>query len=260
LALPVALLVSAGIALLGWAARALTIGGAALATLVGTAVLAGTGWPGCAALAAFFTGSSLVSRLLPDPTAQLDAKGARRDGWQVLANGGPAAAGALLEPGHPGLGLWIVTASLATAAADTWATSFGGLSRTWPREIPTGRTVPPGTSGGVTPVGSIGGAVGAVVVAAAGASTTGDFALFPAAIVIGIAGMVLDSLAGTWAQARFHCPRCDTLCERAVHHCGEPATHQKGWRWLNNDGVNAIATGFGALMGWLAWGWLRPLS
>jgi Integral membrane protein DUF92 len=44
------------------------------------------------------------------------AKGARRDAWQVLANGGPATL--LLALGEPGG----FVGALATAGADTWAT------------------------------------------------------------------------------------------------------------------------------------------
>ena len=65
------------------------------AWLVGTLVLHGTGWEGGGVLAAFFVSSSLVSRGAPRPPG-LDPKGDRRDHRQVLANGGVAAAAALL--------------------------------------------------------------------------------------------------------------------------------------------------------------------
>ncbi|HXE57129.1 MAG TPA: DUF92 domain-containing protein, partial [Gemmatimonadales bacterium] len=153
-----AALASLAAALLAWRAGTLTRGGAVAATLVGTAVLAGTGWPGAAALAAFFVSSNLVDRLVairhPAPG---EAKGSRRDQWQVLANGGPAAVGGLLGVAEPGLGLWVVSASLAAAGADTWATALGATSPHPPRHVLTRTPVPPGTSGGVTLRGTLGG-------------------------------------------------------------------------------------------------------
>ncbi len=127
--LHLAFAVSLAVALAGYAARALTRAGALTATTVGTLIVWRTGGSGLAALGAFFVGSSLISRLAPDPGGPLlDAKGATRDPWQVLANGGAAALAALLA-GSNQAALWSVTGSLAAAAADTWATSAGGWSR-----------------------------------------------------------------------------------------------------------------------------------
>ena len=61
---------------------------------------------------------------------------ARRQGQPARRRAGPrqrrrGGAGRPL----PGAGLWIVTASLAAAAADTWATSTGGWSRTAPAQL-----------------------------------------------------------------------------------------------------------------------------
>jgi len=61
ISLLVAVLLSAG----GWAAAALTSGGAVAATLVGVAVLRGAGWPGAAVLGAFFILSSALGRIAP---------------------------------------------------------------------------------------------------------------------------------------------------------------------------------------------------
>lgn len=200
-------------------------------------------------------GSTLVSRLNPDPAADaLEAKGSRRDPWQVLANGAAAAVAALLVRGHPPV-LWPVTASLAAAAADTWATSWGARNRTPPRHIVRWTPVPAGTSGGVSAAGTAGAAAGAFLVAAAGAAGAGDPALFVPAAVIGFTGMLLDSLLGAIAQGRFRCPRCDVPTERRRHHCGERAVRIGGWSWLDNDGVNALTTLFGAAAGWAMWLW-----
>jgi uncharacterized protein (TIGR00297 family) len=249
LPLPLALLISTAIAVAGWRLHALTGAGAAAATMVGTLIVWGTGGSGLMALGAFFLGSSAVSRLAPDRTGAFDAKGQRRDPAQVLANGGAAALGALV----PAAGLWIVTSALAAAAADTWATSVGGWSRVWPRDILTLRPVPPGTNGGVSGIGSFGAALGAASVSAAAGLGANSWALFSLALVVGMLGMLADSILGAALQGRFHCDACDLSTERRVHRCGRPSRPTGGISWLSNDAVNALATLVAALAGYAAW-------
>ncbi len=255
--LPVAGGLAALVAIAAWRVRALTGPGALAATAVGTAILRGAGWPGGAALAAFFVSSSAISRLAPPtPSLAADAKGNRRDPWQVLANGGPAAVGALLAGHNSTLALWIVTASLAAAAADTWATSTGAWSRYPPRHLLRWRPVPAGTSGGVTLLGTLGALAGALLVALAGAGAGGGARLLPAATLVGFSAMVVDSGLGASGQGRFRCPYCGISSEQRVHRCGTPTERVGGAVWLNNDGVNAVSTGVAALAGWAAWRWL----
>jgi len=75
-----------------------------------------------------------------------------------------------------------------------------------------------------------------------------------AAIVVaaGLAGMAVDSLLGATAQGLFECPACAARTERGVAVCHEPVVLIKGWRWLDNDGVNLAATltGAGVAVGW----------
>ena len=246
-------------AVLAYRAATLTGSGALAASLVGTLVLHGTGWEGGGVLAAFFVSSSLVSRGAPAPPG-LDPKSDRRDHRQVLANGGVAAAGALLGLRDPQLGVWLLTSALAAAAADTWATAFGARSAVPPRLILDGRVVPPGTSGGITRLGSAGGAAGALLVAAVGALAAGTPALLPVAALVGFGGMVLDSSLGAAAQGRFRCVECAERSEWRVHRCGRPTTHEGGLVWLDNDGVNLAAGAGAAVVAWAAWVWLCPCS
>jgi uncharacterized protein (TIGR00297 family) len=251
----VATAVSLGVALAAWRSGALTGRGVPAATFVGAAILWSTGWPGGAALAAFFLPSTLVGRLALRRPSASDARGERRDEIQVLANGAAAAVGALGEFAAPGLGLWIATSALAAAAADTWATSLGAWSPTEPRLLLSGRRVPRGASGGVSPSGTVGGVVGALLVAITGAVAGHATRLALWGTVIGVAGMGLDSLLGATVQARFECPVCGAQSERRRHRCGTPTRVVGGWRWLDNDGVNALATCVAGLAGALAWAW-----
>ncbi|MFI5235510.1 MAG: DUF92 domain-containing protein [Gemmatimonadales bacterium] len=252
---------SAAVAVLAWAGRALTTRGAVLAAAIGALVLWGGGWAGGAALLAFFLSSSALSRLCPDPAAvKGEAKGQRRDAGQVAANGGAAALAALLALHDGRLALWAITASLAAAAADTWATAIGGTSPTPPRHLISGRTVAAGTSGAITGRGTLAAVAGAAFVAWAAGMASGDAALIPLATGIGFVGMGIDSLAGAVLQGRFHCPVCDLPTERAVHRCGTHAVPTGGLPWLTNDGVNALATGAAAVLGACCWLWLARFS
>jgi uncharacterized protein (TIGR00297 family) len=230
----VAVGVSAGVAVAARLLQALTRSGALAAIPVGSAILWATGWPGAFVLGTFFLSSTLVGRAAGSaaPGASV-GEGAPRDHRQVLANGAPAAIGALAEPIEAGLGLWLVTVALAAAGSDTWATGMGALSPRPPRDILRGRVVPPGSDGGVTWFGSLGGLIGAALVGLAGAATsaTRPGALYLAATGVGFAAMVLDSVLGSGLQGR------------------------KGWRWLDNNGVNAAAVVAALGAGLLAWLW-----
>jgi uncharacterized membrane protein len=226
---------------------------------VGTIVLYGTGWEGGGVLAAFFVSSSLISRGAPRP-AGLDPKSDRRDHRQVFANGGVAAAAAGRGLGEPQQGKWRQSSGRAGGAAAPRATRVGARSAAAPRLILGGGVVAPGTSGGITPLGSAGGAAGALLVAATGALAAGVPALLPVAALVGFGGMLLDSAIGAAAQGRFRCVHCGELSEWRMHRCGRPTVHLGGLTWLDNDAVN-LAAGLGAaIAGWAAWAWLCPCA
>lgn len=247
-----AAIVSGAVSALAWRAGALRWSGGVAAGAVGTAVLVAAGWPGGLILLAFFLPSSAVSRLWPAPTSSLDAKDDRRDGWQVLANGGVPAAAAVMV--GPDAAPWVLAAGLAAAAADTWATAVGAHSRTAPRHLLRGVVVPPGTSGGVSPLGTAGAAAGAAIVALAAAPFLG-WRGTGVVWLIGIGGMLLDSLFGAALQGRFRCGSCGADSEQTRHRCGQLTHHLGGLAWLTNDGVNALATTAATAAGWAAWAW-----
>ena len=261
-----AFLTAAAIGAVARRTRALTVGGAAAATAVGTVVFARGGLPAAAALVAFFVTSSAFSRFRQREKAQrrvlAQAKGAERDAWQVAANGGVAAP-CLGILGHRGVGGFL--GALAAAAADTWATELGLLATRPPRLLTTLRPVPPGTSGGVTPEGTLAAIAGAATVGASWeairwlqACRLRERRSRPgrrcgAVLVAGAAGSLgalADSLLGAAVQAEYWCPRCAEPTEARLHpRCGRATVLVRGRPWIDNDVVNALATATGALVG-----------
>ena len=240
--------------------RALTLDGALAAAALGGMVLFRGGIPAAGSLLAFFISSSALSRLGQRRKAfrpMTQAKGPRRDAWQVLANGGWATLCVALGQRRAFVG------ALAAASADTWATEVGMLGGRQARLITTLRRVAAGTSGGITPEGLAASLGGALVVGLAWSLLGGgrrdsrrrqqswQCDLLVAASA-GLGGSLADSVLGATVQALYHCPRCSAETEEPVHRpCGQPTRLVRGYWWITNDTVNALATLAGAAIGGL---------
>lgn len=237
----------------GFLDRSGAAAGAALAFLV----VGFGGWAWAVPSLIFFVLSSLLSRVgrrRKEASERRHAKGSVRDAGQVLANGGVGGVLLLLYALHPAeLFYWGFLGAFAAAAADTWATELGQLSRARPRLLLVGPPVPKGTSGGISPVGLGAAAAGALAVAAGGglaagealpaASTAGGVLLVAAS---GWLGSVVDSLAGATLQAVYLDPSTQETTERS-RGPGGAYPLVRGRPWLDNDGVNLLATAAGAL-------------
>ncbi len=254
-------------------AGALSRSGMVAAILLGTIVFGLGGLPWAVLLIAFFISSSLLSRLFSRRKERMEekfSKGHRRDAAQVLANGGIAGLCVLLWQVFPGaLWPWLAFAgALAAANADTWATELGVLSKSPPRSLRTGRVVEPGDSGGVSRMGLIAATGGSLLIAGLavlpwpglpsepGLETRGLVMLL--ITLAGLGGSLVDSLLGATVQVIYTCPACGKETERhPLHRCGTKTVYKRGWRWMNNDAVNAFCTASGVIIV-LAGGMLLP--
>jgi uncharacterized protein (TIGR00297 family) len=255
------MILSTGISLLALRRRSLSCSGVAGAVITGTTTFGLGGWAWGLTLIFFFISSSALSHFRERDKAHIAddkfSKGSQRDLGQVAANGGAATLLALaygmarspllrqlLQAGYVGV--------LATATADTWATEIGVLSSHQPRLITTGGRVSPGTSGGVTLLGTAMAALGALILGIVfwilQRCRTSLAFLPPLALVSGLAGSISDSLLGATVQAMYHCPACNKETERRIHTCGTKTRPLRGLSWLNNDAVNFIATLCGGLV------------
>jgi uncharacterized protein (TIGR00297 family) len=259
--------------LIGWVAyrrAALSRSGAVGAVITGTLIFGFGGWVWGMLLITFFVLSSLLSHYqasTKERLAEKFAKGSRRDLGQVLANGGIGALLALVSPliSSPAM-LFAFSGAIATVNADTWATELGVLGRRPPRLITTGQVVEPGTSGGVSLLGTLatlagGGVIGLAAftyrmidntlggVAAAQVGEPGIGALLiPAGALGGLAGSLFDSLLGATAQAIYYSEGRHKETERPIDPDGTPNRLIRGRRWLNNDLVNLLSSLIGMLV------------
>ncbi|MFX0063434.1 MAG: DUF92 domain-containing protein [Candidatus Hermodarchaeota archaeon] len=218
----------------------------------------------------FFLSASFLTKYkhhLKEGVQEKFDKGGRRDAWQVLANSATTLVIAvligwyslpdLISPLFFGL-----AAYFASTNADTFSTEVGILAKSDPRWILNPRqTVEKGTSGGVTLLGTLAGAIGALEI---GIMLFIGTLIFPTPgktiidgiIAIGVvtfAGMVgnfVDSLLGATVQGFYYCPTCELGTEKKIHlKCGGTKTQKtRGLDFFTNDWVNLIAATIGSLV------------
>ncbi|MGB8954185.1 MAG: DUF92 domain-containing protein [Tumebacillaceae bacterium] len=247
---------SGAIAGLAYWKRSLSGSGALAAMVVGTVLysLGNAAWFGT--LIAFFITSSLLSKWKQKQKAAVESgyeKTGRRDAGQVFANGGLGVLLCLLNHVAPHPAWWLAFVGvMATVTADTWATEIGGLSKRPPRSILTGKIVPTGTSGGVSTAGLAATACGGLFIGCIAwvlslpENSEGMILLAVTGLVAGTIGSLADSFLGAKWQVLHRCSVCEKELEARVH-CGKPTLYARGWRWLNNDRVNLIASVIGGL-------------
>jgi uncharacterized protein (TIGR00297 family) len=244
------------IAFLSYKARFLT-GSGAFATFVLGAVIFGLGGLSRAIpILTFFIFSSLLSKTGKKIKSCYDLifeKGSRRDFAQVVANGGVGGLAVLFDIFYQDqICYYIYLGALAAATADTWATEIGVFFGQKPRLILNFKSVPSGTSGGITLAGSLGALGGACVLALSGYYFFPSHHNFPPPLtaffiitVSGLVGSMADSLIGATVQVQYQCPICHQITEKKVH-CTHKTEKIKGISWINNDAVNFFATLSGA--------------
>lgn len=263
------LILSTLIGILAYRRGSLTRSGVLGAILTGTSIFGFGGWTWGLLLITFFVTSTLLSRYQEATKERIAAekfdKGGKRDLAQALANAGVGAliaTATLFVPRSETYSLLFAAfvGAMATVNADTWATELGVLSRSAPRLITTFKRVEAGTSGGVTVGGTLASLMGAAVIGFAAiffqigeAALSGSalplvesvFILLPAALG-GLAGSLFDSLLGATVQAMYYSPQRAKETEKRIDANGQPNEFRRGWRWLNNDWVNFIASIVGA--------------
>jgi uncharacterized protein (TIGR00297 family) len=207
----------------------------------------------------FFISSSLLSKIRSpnkDKAADLNDKAGPRDIWQVIANGGIATLAALLSSiFERSLLLYVYLAAISEAAADTWATEIGTLSRRKTVSIVSFTQIESGTSGGISGYGTLAALAGSMMtvysalifMSLTGTDITINHGYFVLAWTCGFLGSMVDSVLGAAWQGQFKCATCNKITEKRAH-CGCASIPYRGIVRVNNDVVNLMATGFAGLL------------
>ena len=261
----------------GYRKKSLNASGAALAFVVGLVSCTASVRLGLT-LITFFVASSKATRIGAATKRKLEdshQEGGNRNWVQVAANGGVGTALAACflvitrqngdSPEQPlayGSQPWLTVLQVAYMChyaccnADTWASEFGVLSRHRPRLVTSGASVPPGTNGGVSVVGTGASVAGGLLIglvfwvlgaalqpaaAAAASPLPPQWPLVPLGAAAGFLGSMADSLLGATLQFSGWSERKGVVVERP----GEGVRHISGWDVLDNHQVNLLAAALG---------------
>ncbi len=247
------------LALGAWKAHILDAGGAVAALVIGfvTFVVPTDGWKWFTILLLFLIVSSYMTHYKYQTKRRkgfAQEKGGVRAWPNVAANGVVAGLVVLLTPLFPREPILAAfLGAVATANADTLATEIGLLNPTDPRLITDLRkVVPAGTSGGISPLGELATLLGALLIGiAAGLLGMIDNAGSPLALLIGttmlagLAGCTVDSVIGATVQGIYRCRVCNKITENR-RHCGSASIPLSGYKTIDNNVVNLLATISGA--------------
>lgn len=209
----------------------LTLDGLFSATAAGTIVFGIGDWAAASVLIFFFVSSALITGRREDYSYE----GVRRTGMQVWANGWSLVflfiIAALLQAE-----VFIIggLAALAVATADTWATELRSTDPNSTYLITSFEKVPPGTNGGMSVKGTLWGIMGALIISILSKYVfLLSFPVFLCIFIGGFFGCLVDSYFGATIQ------RNNKLVSIPLFN----------WQfYIDNNGVNAIATGTGAML------------
>ena len=230
-------LASVLIALLAYRGKVLDPGGSALAFLISFLVGVLGHWSWLFLLLAFVAGSFLVTRFAFAYKVRMgveEAHGGVRGGANVIANGAVPAlvAVAFTQADLTGYtllsetqALVAFTAALAAAAADTFASEVGVLNDHPVSILNWRQRLPPGTDGGVSPVGTLAAAMAALCMTLIAITTFAGLDLLNGTRREFLFYIFLPSAAG------FIGCQTDSLLGLTLERRG----------WLGNGGVNFIA-------------------
>ena len=142
-------------------------------------------------------------------------------------------------------------AHYACAAGDTWASELGVLAATRPRLVTSLflRTVPPGTNGGMSLLGTVASGAGGLFIGLIFAAmspllnTTVPATQLPMALVglaSGLIGSLLDSLLGATLQASYFSHKKQKIV-KSLDYQDTSIEHICGYDVLSNETVNAVS-------------------
>ena len=226
------LALNAGVAVLGWIARTVTVSGAVTGFFIGSIVIIGAGLGGWLVLIATFVAASLATRVghaRKQRSGIAEDRGGRRGPGNAMANTGLAAWAAFVSAGSTDVSFpqLALVAALVTAGSDTVASEVGKAygRTTW--LLTSFTKVPPGTTGAISLEGTLAGVAAAALLALIGAVME----LIPMSAVLLVTSVatvasIFEGVIGATLEAR---------------------------GMLTNDAVNFVNSAIGAGLALLIW-------
>ena len=124
--------------------------------------------------------------------------------------------------------------------ADSMSSDVGRLAENPPVDILRFKRVSPGTSGGVSLLGTMSSLISTFLAGLFVLLFFKDPILYVTASGVAFLGTLIDSVLGSSLQGLFHCPVCGEITEKKVH-CDTPATCIKGFAAVDNSLVNFLS-------------------
>jgi uncharacterized protein (TIGR00297 family) len=247
-------LLSILIAYASYRLKFLNASGSVAVVLLASTIYGIGGWQWTIPILIFFIFSSFLSIAGKQKKKQFEhlfEKSSTRDYGQVAANGGVAGIIMLGQYIFPAFDLFpLYLGSIAAVTADTWGTEIGVWFGGRTISIIPLKAVEPGTNGGISMAGFLGGAAGAAIVSLTALPWVSMTRIIFISTLSGIIGSCIDSLFGGTLQSIYQCPVCRKYTERTFH-CGSKTFFKKGIRWMTNDVVNWGCACTGAAVSWL---------
>jgi uncharacterized protein (TIGR00297 family) len=252
--LALAVLFSVLIAYMSYLLKFLSASGS-VATFFLACILYGIGdWKWTVPILTVFVLSSILSKIGKNRKHKYELnfeKTGTRDWGQVLANGGIAGTLVIAQAVFSDFNFYpLYLGAVAAVTADTWGTEIGLWFHHKTISINRFTIVEPGSSGGVSLLGFLGGIIGALIISASSLFWLEESRIVIVTVSAGVSGSLIDSILGGLAQAAYRCRICHKITERKEH-CGAPTEFVGGVRWINNDLINGLCAFTGMLIAYI---------
>ena len=214
--------------------KKITLSGIIAAWLMGIIITYAGGIPAFIALALTFILTILSDKLKKDKDDEC------RNIYQIFSNVLTACVCTILfYIKNADIFMVMYYAVIGSSLADTFASSFGSLSKGEPRHPLTFKKMRKGESGAVSYLGVCASILAGFIIGAVYYVTTGYLTNYLIIILMGLLGAYFDSILGAYVQGKYQCKVCKKQVETPYHHDKE-CNLVKGLRFMNNDTVNLL--------------------